>query len=92
MKKNLKNNLKINIVIILSLIFVAFFLNILIIAENTNLILDFINLSILSLILFFLFLNSNLNYLFVIVPTHYNAIRFLLTTKVIKRVIYGNII
>lgn len=92
MNKNLNSKFNLNIVVILSLIFVAFFLNILVISENTTLLLDFINLGILSFILFFLLLNSNLNYMFIIVPTNYNAIRMLLTTKIISRIIYGNIL
>lgn len=90
MLRNKKTTKNISIVYILVLIFITFFFNVLIISENTTLILDFLNLSILSFILFFLFLNFNLNYMFIVVPTNYNSIRMLWTTKLISKITNGN--
>lgn len=92
MLKSRRNKINISIFHILLLIFVAFFFKVLVISVNTTLILDFINLGILSFILFFLFLNFNLNYMYIVAPTNYNSIRMLWTTKLISRITYGNLL
>lgn len=92
MVKNRKEKFNLSIFNILLLIFITFFFNVLIISENTTIILDFINLGILSFILFFIFLNFNLNYFYIAVPTNYNSIRMLWTTKLISRITYGNLL
>lgn len=92
MRSFYKNSMNISIFNILALIFVVIFFNILSISENTTLILDFINLGILSFILFFLFLNFNLNYMFITSTTNYNSIRMLWTIKLISKVTDGNLL
>lgn len=91
-KRKIKKNLNITIPNILILLFVVLFFNTLAISENTTLILDFINLSILSFIVFFLILNFNLNCMFIASCTNYNSIRMLWTVKLISRITYGNIL
>jgi uncharacterized membrane protein len=87
-----KKNFNISVISILVLVFISFFLNTLVISENTTLILDFVNLGIVCFILFFLFLNSNINYIFIDVPTNYNAIRMLWTTNLIGKITNGNLL